>query len=553
MSNDSANNLPNNTPSAPWYKGLNRYHWFVFIVCSLGWGLDCFCQQVFSLMRNPALANLMRMDTTNPTVIQYGGYATSILLIGWGCGGILFGVMGDKFGRARTMIFTILFYAIFTGLCGISTTWWMFFICLFFNGMGVGGQFAAGVTLISETLPAGARPKALGLLQVVAAGCNVLAGSLVMFCGLFLEPMGVFGQVPVWRVLFIVGFFPALLAFVVMRHMEEPQAWKDAIAAGGAKKAGSIPDLFRHPRWRYNVIIGMLLATCGVIGLWGIGFFSIDLTRTTFRNAKNQEARLDNGIEKLDFEFIRMLAGNPKDFLPIAQEKKITPQSLIGTTPKNNEPGEIYQALMDTSDSMNVKNRFPIIFDKEPQQMDRDAFEKLATDIASRSKSIGSYVTTWAGIASLLFSLGAMIGTWGITLAAERFGRRIAFTMFFTASYFVTTLVFLTMDSPMKVFIMQPLLGFCVLSIFGGYAIYFPELFPTRLRSTAISFCYNIARFAAATGPAGLGILTAFYGTTLGYDEPIRYAGATMAVMLLFGIVFTWLGPETKGKPLPEE
>jgi len=348
--------------------------------------------------------------------------------------------------------------------------------------------------------------------------------------------------------------------------------------------------LFRHPRWRYNVIIGMLLATCGVIGLWGIGFFSMDLTRITFRNAKNIEARRDNGIEKLDFEFIRMLASNPKEFLPIAEEavkvKKLptlTEQSFIGTDPKTNDAGMIYKVILEkrttSLDGLNAeavltaldspykdkngnklweaqtseeKERRKAILDKEPQT-DKAKLGELAADIAARSKRIGSYVTMWAGIASLLFNLGAMIGTWGITLAAERFGRRIAFTMFFTASYFVTTLVFLTMDSPVKVFIMQPLLGFCVLSIFGGYAIYFPELFPTRLRSTAISFCYNIARFAAATGPAALGLLTAFYGKTLGYEEPIRYAGATMAVLLLFGIVFTWLGPETKGKPLPEE
>ena len=459
-------------------------------------------------MRNPALADLLRLDTTNPTVGLYGGYATSILLIGWGSGGILFGVLGDKIGRARTMIFTILFYAIFTGLCGVSTTWWMFFICLFFNGMGVGGQFAAGVTLLSETMPTTARSKALGLLQIVAAGCNVLAGSLVMFCGLLLEPMGVFGQVPVWRVLFIVGFFPALLAYVVMRHLEEPQAWKDAIASGGVKKAGSIPDLFRHPRWRYNVIIGMLLATCGIIGLWGIGFFSMDLTRVTLRNTKNQEARNRGEIETLDFEFIRMLASNPKEFLPIAQNKNLSPQSFIGLTPKTNDAGEIYQLIENGNHHTETllatitdppiyddglteakRKRWTEIVAAEPQQTDRATFEKLATDISARSKSIGSYVTMWAGIASLLFNLGAMIGTWGITLAAERWGRRIAFTMFFAASYFVTTLVFLTMDSPLKVFIMQPLLGFCVLSIFGGYAIYFPELFPTRLRSTAISFC----------------------------------------------------------------
>jgi len=336
------------------------------------------------------------------------------------------------------------------------------------------------------------------------------------------------------------------------------------------KKAGSIPDLFRDPRWRYNVILGMLLASCGVIGLWGIGFFSVDLTRTAFRNAKNQEARDRGDVEKLDFEFIRMLVANPKEFLPIAQERKLTPQSLIGVFPKNNDPGTIYQMFIDNSDhtaetvlatvadpprsdgAETQRQRWTKILDQTPRQTDRASFEQLATDITERAKGIGGYVTLWGGITSLLFNLGAIFGTWGITLAAEHWGRRIAFTIFFTASFFMTIIVFLTMDTPMEVLIMQPILGFCVLSIFGGYAIYFPELFPTRLRSTAVSFCYNIGRFVAASGPAGLGLLTVFYGSFSNVPEPIRYAGATMAVTFIFGIIFTWLVPETKGKPLPD-
>jgi MFS family permease len=294
-----------------------------------------------------------------------------------------------------------------------------------------------------------------------------------------------------------------------------------------------------------------------------------------FRNTKNAEVRQQGDVERLDYEFIRMLAGNPKEFLPIAQEKKIVPQSLIGADPKNNDPGAIYQKFIDNNeitaenllaspdDTMvspgvsTQRERWTRILDQAPLLTDRTAFEQLSTDIAARSKTIGSYVTIWAGIASLLFNLGAVIGTRGITLVAERFGRRIAFTMFFTASFFMTLLVFLKMGTGITfspewdVLIRQPLLGFCVLSIFGGYAIYFPELFPTRLRSTAISFCYNIARFAAATGPAGLGLLTAyvFHNT----DEPIRWAGAAMSVTFIFGIIITWLGPETKGQPLPEE
>ncbi|MDR0328155.1 MAG: MFS transporter, partial [Planctomycetaceae bacterium] len=84
--------MSNPSTSPPWYADLSRYHWFVFIVCCLGWGLDCFCQQIFNLMRNPALADLLKLAPTDPTVVQYATNATSVLLIGWGFGGILFGV-----------------------------------------------------------------------------------------------------------------------------------------------------------------------------------------------------------------------------------------------------------------------------------------------------------------------------------------------------------------------------------------------------------------------------------------------------------------------------
>ncbi len=567
--------MENNTPpSTPWYKEMSRYHWFVFIVCSLGWGLDCFDQQIFNVMRNASLGSLMHLPQTDPQVLAMGTYATSLMLLGWAVGGILFGVMGDKYGRAKTMIITIFVYAIFTGLCGVATSWWDFLIYRFLTGMGVGGQFAAGVTLLAESMPDKARPKTLGLLQIVAAACNLCAASLAMAFGLLEQNTDLFASMPVWRVLFLIGFLPAILAFVVMRKLEEPEAWKAAIAAGGVKKAGSISDLFRDPRWRYNVIVGMLLSTCGVIGLWGIGFFSVDLIRTTFRNSQNQEVRKSGDVEKMDFEFTRMLLHSPKEFLPIAQEKGISPQSLIGNDSKANDPGAIYQIIAGKKDSLgdlnaetvlaNLKDspknndkiatqrqRWKEIIEVAPLSTDKAEFEKLTIDIAARAKKINGSVTFWGGIAAMLFNLGAIFGTWGITLVAERFGRRIAFTIFFAASFVMTVIVFLTLRTPAQVFWMQPVLGFCVLSIFGGYAIYFPELFPTRLRSTAVSFCYNIGRFIAATGPAGLGILTHY--VFFDKEEPLRYAGATMAITFIFGIIITWFGPETKGKPLPEE
>jgi hypothetical protein len=98
---------------------------------------------------------------------------------------------------------------------------------------------------------------------------------------------------------------------------------------------------------------------------------------------------------------------------------------------------------------------------------------------------------------------------------------------------------------------MIPLMGFCQLSIFGGYAIYFPELFPTSLRSTGTSFCYNVGRFVAASGPTILGLLTS--RVYKGFPEPMRYAGLTMCVIFLVGLIILPFAPETRGEPLPEE
>jgi hypothetical protein len=102
------------------------------------------------------------------------------------------------------------------------------------------------------------------------------------------------------------------------------------------------------------------------------------------------------------------------------------------------------------------------------------------------------------------------------------------------------------------VFWMIPLMGFCQLTLFGGYAIYFPELFPTRLRSTGISFCYNVGRFVAAIGPFTMGYLIREVFGGQGQILAWRYTGVSMCAFFLIGLAVLPFAPETRGQPLPE-
>ena len=108
--------MADSTFSIPWWRQLNRYHWFVFAVASGAWFFDCLDQRLFSLARIPALASLMGKAGSDPVVQAFGKEVTAYFLIGWGIGGMIFGALGDKYGRSRMLTVTILIYSGFTGL-----------------------------------------------------------------------------------------------------------------------------------------------------------------------------------------------------------------------------------------------------------------------------------------------------------------------------------------------------------------------------------------------------------------------------------------------------
>ena len=552
-----------------WSKELNRYHWFVLIVCTLGWLFDCGDQQLFNLARKPAMAELLDVAPNDPIVGEWGGYATSLMLIGWATGGILFGIMGDRIGRAKTMVWTILAYSVFTGLGGLSQTVWQFMFFRFMTGLGVGGQFAVGVSLVAEVMPDRARTPALGMLQAFSALGNVTAALAAIGLG-HLEHIGAIEH-SAWRWMFGIGILPAFLAVLVITRLKEPEKWQKSVGQdkGHQKKAGSVRELFGVPRWRKNVILGMLLAMSGVIGLWGIGFFSIDLNRSAFRRTGEQNSR-DKGDAAKDQALLLHLLSEPK--LLVEVQDKIAPQDLLSPTAEHDDARRLFEAaVVLTKDGKPVSVEAVLAFLDEPgesrpaqsgeDRQRREAYLGVAAPapvdvdaeldrVLTRKSDINAMVSWWGGITSMLFNIGAFLGIYSFSRVTQKIGRRPTFAMFFFAAFVTTAIAFMYMKTAGQVFVMVPLMGFFQLSVFGGYAIYFPELFPTHLRSTGVSFCYNIARFASAMGPWALGFLTGVIYKN--YEEPMRYAGVTMCSIFLIGILIAYLAPETKDQPLPE-
>jgi len=450
-----------------WHQGLDRYCWVVLIIAALGWLFDTMDQSLFNLVRAPSLKELLHPHLERPAlsaeeavrltadVKRWSGITTTIFLMGWATGGFLFGILGDRLGRTRTMVVTILIYAAFTGLSGAVHNVWLYSLMRFLTALGVGGEWAAGAALVAEVFPERSKPMALGLLQGLSTVGNMAASVITWQLGDLDQR---------WRWAYFAGAVPALLVLWIRSSVKEPATWVSARErASVGRELGSLKEIFTHPVLRRNTIAAVLMATAGVGSLWGITFFSPELLR----------------------EELMVRGGQPP-------------------------------------------------------------------------KAVGEAVS----MMFLLYNAGAFFGIYLFAAFSERVTRRAAFALWLTLAWASVLVFFWSVAgagaaAKTTAWALAPIMGFSTLGLFSGYAVYFPYLFPTRLRTTGCGFCYNIARYLAAAAPWALGGLAAALATRDPQGAVLRtgYAPAATIVssIYLLGYLGTWLGPETKGKPLPEE
>ena len=438
-----------------WAKDVSPYQWTVFAVVCMAWGFDSLDQRVFSLTRIPALVSLMDQPSDSILVQEYAKIATATFLLGWGIGGLSFGAIGDRFGRVRVLASSIFGYALCTGLTALVGTANEFVALRFATGLGIGGVFGLGVTVLAEAVPISARPAMLAWMQILSLVANVAAGFIKLSLDALLNSATETSQ-DSWRWLFAVGGLPAIVGVFAFRGLRESDSWR----RGDAERRSqgifrSYLDLFVSRSERRGLLVGVGLSLSAIVGLWSVGEYAIDLQDIVFHTYY---------------------------------------QSIAADIPRN---------------------------------------------VAS-AKSIAFILQMIGGAAGMLLFANLM----------RRIGRRAAFVAGFAAAFGATIFVFASLSTPLQAYWMMPLMGATQFGLTAGVAIYLPELFPTSVRATGVSFAYNVGRFVAAGGGLVSATLTNHVFGHLPAPLPLRYAAISMSAIFIIGFLFALAAPETRDSPL---
>lgn len=477
--------MDSSTPAnEKWYSGISRYQWLVLIIASLGWIFDVFEGQIFVASMREAMPSLVPETTSGGQLALYNNIALASFLLGGALGGIGFGMLSDRIGRKRTMTITIVFYTLFTCVSAFSQEWWHLAGLRFFVALGVGGEWAVASTLVAEVFPKKARAHVGGIFHA----SSVLGSYLAVAAGAFL-----IGNT-------------AVRAWAVSPEMNWVNGFMDPV---------SLP-------WRLGFALGVLPA---LLIIWIRRSLREPESWVAARQQTDNEtghrmgaigdlfkgALLRNTLIGVLLATIGLATfwGSHiygKDVLRNAVEQQILASAVSG----------------NTSGTLSHEERTSVL--------------ELNSVSLKRWEMLGMFlVTTGGGIGLLCFGP-----------ISQRTGRRGAFLFYHLGGLVSALLLFRVSLGVGALYVILPVFGFLTLGMHAGYAIYFPELYPTRLRATGTGFCFNSGRILAAPVLFISGWMQKDWGFTL------TSAAAILSLLFLLGLAVLPFAPETRGRELPE-
>lgn len=408
----------------PWYRQINRQQKAILLVAWLGWVFDVADAALFNFAKIPMLTQMMGADGYKAHGSAMEAQIQMLFLAGWSLGGLLFGILADRLGRTKVLVWTIALYCLFTGLTALCQTPDHVMIIRFLTGIGIGGEWAAGAALVAESVPKSARAGAASFLQTAAAFGPMLAAT----CQILLKDQS-------WHALFIAGIFPALLAVFIRMKMhasekpiERPQNHNELV------------EIAKTPNLRKAAIVAVLLGVVGIAGAGNVSFWLPNLVKS-----------LSVGLADVD-----------------------------------------------------VKSR--------------------------------------TSLATYILHIGTLAGVFAFPWLCNRMGRRGAFALFFAAAPISLAVVALAHNYN-TFLVLCPILSFVAIGLTSGYGLYFPELFPARVRATGAGLGYNTGRILSIPIP----LITATLSQRMGGIG----TGMVMASLLyVIGLAVLPFAPETMGKEL---
>ena len=484
-----------------WYTGVTRYQWLVLAICAIGWMFDIFEGQIFVASMNEAMPSFLKdipLELRGDKAEFYNSVAMASFLLGGTLGGIVFGMMSDRIGRKRAMAWSILFYSFFTWTTAFSVEWWHLAALRFFVAIGVGGQWAVASTYVAETFPSKARAHAasifhafgsMGTLLAAVVGTLILGNTVVLawcqtsFLMTWLHHWYEPTTLP-WRLCFTVGLLPSIVVFFIFAWLKEPESWK---AVQEQRKKDPKQKVGEISELFKNetiraTIVGVTLAAIGMATMWAIHVRGKDALKLAVQN--------------------KMIA---EGLVPFATE------TVTGIGPN----GEEVERIKET-----------------------ERYALTETQITELKR--------WEMLGMALTSIGMLLGQLYFGPLSQKIGRKNAFVVFHLGGFAITVIVFQWVSDIHLLYVLLPVFGFLTAGMYSGYSVYFPELYPTRLRGTGTGFCFNMGRLMASPFILAGGWLVTYGGLTLSSATTI------LGFLYLLGPMVLLFARETKGQELME-